>query len=132
MKLESPKKSRKIKKSRKVLTVVAAVVVLLAGYTTYTIARPFVLHTEIDIDASPEQVWKVLTDRQAYPADPGGEVPRGGDPIHPVDAEQHHQAAVRRHEPRPRRPSYRVLSRKPQRQPMQCMHQKRHKDALDG
>jgi len=67
MKLESPKKSRKIKKSRKVLTVVAAVVVLLAGYTTYTIARPFVLHTEIDIDASPEQVWKVLTDRQAYP-----------------------------------------------------------------
>ncbi|MGW6276831.1 SRPBCC family protein [Kribbella sp. NPDC055071] len=51
----------------KILTAIAVVVVLLAGYTIYTIARPFVLHTELDIDASPEQVWKVLTDRQAYP-----------------------------------------------------------------
>ena len=65
MKLAQAKKSRK--KSRKILTVVSAVVVLLAGYTVYTIARPFVLHTELDINASPEQVWMVLTDRQTYP-----------------------------------------------------------------
>ena len=52
---------------KKILTAVGAVVVLLAGYTIYTIARPFVLHTELDIDASPEQVWKILADRQAYP-----------------------------------------------------------------
>lgn len=56
-----------MKKSTKILTTVSAVVVLLAGYTIYTIARPFVLHTELDIDASPAQVWNVLTDRQSYP-----------------------------------------------------------------
>jgi hypothetical protein len=56
-----------MKRSTKILTTVGAIVVLLAGYTIYTIARPFVLHTELDIDASPDKVWKVLTDRQAYP-----------------------------------------------------------------
>ncbi|MEV5967919.1 SRPBCC domain-containing protein [Kribbella sp. NPDC051952] len=55
------------KKSTKILTAVGAVVVLLAGYTIFTVARPFVLHTELDINASPEQVWKVLADRQSYP-----------------------------------------------------------------
>ncbi|WP_350278050.1 SRPBCC family protein [Kribbella sp. HUAS MG21] len=52
---------------KKFLVALGAVLVLVAGWTVYTIARPFVLHTEIEIDASPEQVWKVLTDREAYP-----------------------------------------------------------------
>lgn len=52
---------------KKFLVALGTVLVLVAGWTGFTIARPFVLHTEIDIDASPEQVWKVLTDRAAYP-----------------------------------------------------------------
>jgi hypothetical protein len=43
------------------------IIVLIAGYTGYTIVRPFVLHTELEVDATPEQVWKVLADRPAYP-----------------------------------------------------------------
>jgi hypothetical protein len=56
-----------MKKSRKILTTVGVVVALLAGYILYTIARPLVLHTELDINATPAQVWKVLADRQTYP-----------------------------------------------------------------
>jgi hypothetical protein len=60
-------KLKSAKKSHKILIAVGAVVVLLAGYTVYTIVRPFTLHTELVIDATPEQVWTVLADRQAYP-----------------------------------------------------------------
>jgi hypothetical protein len=52
---------------KKILVALGIVVVVLAGWTGFTVARPFVLHTELDIDAAPEQVWKVLIDRQAYP-----------------------------------------------------------------
>ncbi|MFI5707989.1 SRPBCC family protein [Kribbella sp. NPDC051620] len=52
---------------RRVLTALAAVVVLLAGYCVYAIAHTTVLHTEIEIDATPDEVWKVLADRAAYP-----------------------------------------------------------------
>jgi hypothetical protein len=50
----------------KVLVALGTLVVLIAGYTVYTIVRPFVLHAELEIDATPEQVWKVLADRSAY------------------------------------------------------------------
>ncbi|GAA1612790.1 hypothetical protein GCM10009789_78800 [Kribbella sancticallisti] len=52
---------------RRVLAGVGAFAVLLAGYCVYAIAHTTVLHTEIEIDASPEQVWQVLADRDAYP-----------------------------------------------------------------
>jgi hypothetical protein len=51
---------------KKLLVTLGVIVVLVAGYTVYTIVRPFVVHTEIEVDATPEQVWKVLADRQAY------------------------------------------------------------------
>jgi hypothetical protein len=52
---------------KKILVALGIVVVVVAGWTVFTVARPFVLHTELDIDASPEQVWKALTDRASYP-----------------------------------------------------------------
>ncbi|GAA3544088.1 SRPBCC domain-containing protein [Kribbella ginsengisoli] len=52
---------------RRVLTALGAVVALLAGYCIYAIAHTTVLHTEIEIDATPDEVWKVLADRAAYP-----------------------------------------------------------------
>ncbi|MFI7061417.1 SRPBCC family protein [Kribbella sp. NPDC050124] len=51
----------------KILVALGALLVLIAGYTVYTVVRPFVLHTAIEIDANPAQVWKVLADREAYP-----------------------------------------------------------------
>lgn len=41
---------------------------LLLGYSAYSIVRPTVLHTQVEVDASPDQVWKVLADRDAYPS----------------------------------------------------------------
>jgi hypothetical protein len=52
---------------RRLLVGLGAFVLLLVGYTTYTIVRPTVLHTELEIDASPDRVWQVLTDRANYP-----------------------------------------------------------------
>jgi hypothetical protein len=52
---------------KKLFVALGTIVVLIAGYTVYTIVRPFVLHTEIEVDATPAQVWKVLADRSAYP-----------------------------------------------------------------
>jgi hypothetical protein len=53
---------------RRVLIAVAALLAILVGYIVYTNVRPTVLHTELEIDASPEQVWSALTDRENYPA----------------------------------------------------------------
>ncbi|ADB32166.1 cyclase/dehydrase [Kribbella flavida DSM 17836] len=52
---------------RRLFLGLGVLLVLLIGYAVYAIARPTVLRTEIEIDATPEQVWKVLADRAAYP-----------------------------------------------------------------
>jgi hypothetical protein len=52
---------------RKVLTSLAALGVLLSGYVGWSNWRAFVLTAEIDIDATPDQVWGVLSDLDSYP-----------------------------------------------------------------
>jgi hypothetical protein len=52
---------------RRVLTALCSVVVLLIGYCVYAIVHTTVLHTEIEVDATPDEVWKVLADRSSYP-----------------------------------------------------------------
>lgn len=52
---------------RRLLFALGALLVLLIGYSVFAIARPTVLHTELEIDATPDQVWKALADREHYP-----------------------------------------------------------------
>ncbi len=49
-----------------VLIVIAAVLVVLAGYSVWALTNPTTLRTEIELDASRDEVWRVLADRDAY------------------------------------------------------------------
>jgi hypothetical protein len=73
---------------RRLLAGLAALVVLLGGYTTWANLHPVRLTASIEIQASPEQVWQVLTDFNAYPqwnpfitsarvTSPGGRLDKG-------------------------------------------------------
>ncbi|ROQ67130.1 hypothetical protein EDD93_1548 [Streptomyces sp. 840.1] len=44
-----------------------ALLLALGGYTAWTHASPVRLTASVDIEASPDQVWKVLTDLSQYP-----------------------------------------------------------------
>ncbi|WP_209242121.1 SRPBCC domain-containing protein [Streptomyces oryzae] len=46
---------------------IAVLVALLAGYTTWSNTQPVRLTASIRIQATPEEVWQVLTDFAAYP-----------------------------------------------------------------
>ncbi|MFI8917354.1 SRPBCC family protein [Streptomyces sp. NPDC053513] len=63
-------------------------VALLGGYTTWANLHPVRLNASIEIQASPEEVWEVLTDFSAYPqwnpfmtsaqvTSPGGRLEKG-------------------------------------------------------
>lgn len=45
----------------------AALVALLGGYTVWSNTHPVRLTASIEIEASPDEVWRVLTDLPAYP-----------------------------------------------------------------
>lgn len=50
-----------------VLIAVALLVAVPAGLYAWTLAAPHKIRTEIEINASPERVWQVLTDFGSYP-----------------------------------------------------------------
>jgi hypothetical protein len=54
-------------RKRKVLIGLGAAAVVLIAYCVFSIARPTVLRVTTEVDASPDQVWQVLTDRTSYP-----------------------------------------------------------------
>ncbi|MGW1229801.1 SRPBCC family protein [Streptomyces sp. NPDC001515] len=62
-----PRPARPRRRRRRLLWSGVAFVVLLAGYTTWTVNDPVRLTASIEIEASPDEVWKVLTDLPAYP-----------------------------------------------------------------
>jgi hypothetical protein len=53
-------------KHRRKLAVAGIALALLAGYSAWTIAVPYRLHTTVEIDATPQEVWAVLADLPAY------------------------------------------------------------------
>ncbi len=59
--------TRPRRRLRRVLAVLAAILVIIAGYATWTNTQPYTLEASIQIHASPQRVWAVLTDRAAYP-----------------------------------------------------------------
>ena len=52
---------------RRLLAVLIALIVVLTGYAVYTNVSPYTLEATIEIQATPQQVWAVLTDTAAYP-----------------------------------------------------------------
>jgi hypothetical protein len=51
---------------RRLLAVLASLLALLAIYTVWTNTRPYTLSASIELDATPEEVWRALTDLSAY------------------------------------------------------------------
>ena len=52
---------------RRLLAALAALIVIVTGYAVYTNVSPYTLEASIEIQATPQQVWAVLTDTAAYP-----------------------------------------------------------------
>ena len=52
---------------RMLFALLAALIVVLTGYAVYTNVSPYTLEASIEIQATPQQVWAVLTDNAAYP-----------------------------------------------------------------
>ncbi|WP_425827422.1 SRPBCC family protein [Streptomyces fractus] len=83
-----PVPGRPRRRRRRILASLAVLVALLAGYTTWSNLHPVRLTASVEIEATPEQVWQVLTDLPAYArwnpfmtsaevTSPGGRIDKG-------------------------------------------------------
>ncbi|MEW1693294.1 SRPBCC domain-containing protein [Streptomyces sp. NPDC091265] len=63
----APRPSPRRWRRPRLLAALAALVLLLGGYTTWANVHPVRLTASIEIEASPEEVWQVLTEFSAYP-----------------------------------------------------------------
>ena len=57
----------RLRRRRLLLGALAFLLAVLAGYGVWTNVRPYTLEASIQINATPERVWAVLTDQAAYP-----------------------------------------------------------------
>ncbi|MFF9199351.1 SRPBCC family protein [Streptomyces sp. NPDC014779] len=62
----SPASRIPARRRRRLLVALTTLLALLGGYTAWTNLRPVHLTASIDIEATPEDVWHVLTDLPAY------------------------------------------------------------------
>jgi hypothetical protein len=63
----TPGRSRRTRRRRALLAAAAVIVALLAGYAAWTNAQPYTLQASVQISASPQRVWAILTDLRGYP-----------------------------------------------------------------
>ena len=60
------KGARRRPRRRRLLAALAAILVFLGGYAVWTNTRPYTLEASIEIHATPQRVWAILTDLPAY------------------------------------------------------------------
>ena len=61
--------NRRARRRRRVLlSALAALMAILATYAVLTNTQPYTLQASIQINATPQQVWAILTDQAAYPS----------------------------------------------------------------
>ena len=58
--------ARRRPRRRRLLAALAAILVFLGGYAVWTNTRPYTLEASIEIHATPQRVWAILTDLPAY------------------------------------------------------------------
>ncbi|MFG3253665.1 SRPBCC family protein [Streptomyces sp. NPDC048172] len=63
----SPPAPRRRRRRHRLLAALSALVVLVAGYTVWANVHAVRLTASVEIRATPEQVWQVLADFDAYP-----------------------------------------------------------------
>ena len=63
----TPGRSRRKRRRRGLLAAAAVIIALLAGYAAWTNTQPYTLQASVQISASPQRVWAILTDLRGYP-----------------------------------------------------------------
>lgn len=63
---ELPSRSGRSRRGRRVLIALGILLALLVGWTAWTNTRPYTLTASAEIEATPQEIWKVLTDLPAY------------------------------------------------------------------
>jgi hypothetical protein len=64
-----PSRGGRVRRRRRVLlSALAALLAILAIYAVLTNTQPYTLQASIQINATPQRVWAVLTDQAAYPS----------------------------------------------------------------